>query len=133
MATTVDAMAGILVAELRRLSNLDASDGEKIATECMRSKAINDTVKTACTLGELHLHSQMMRMGKDTDSFQPGALFADRQEHAWSKPKARKLEAGEVVSDGGKTVINEHGEFETDDGLDAYTARVPKGWEKEQE
>lgn len=126
MANAVDAMAGVLLGELNRLSKLSAADGEAIAAECMRAKAINETVKTACALGELHLHSQMFRMGKDVDAFQPGALFQERKAGLeWQKPETRKLQAGDAVSDGGRTVINSHGEFETDDGLDDFYARVP--------
>jgi hypothetical protein len=125
MASAVDAMASVLLSELNRLSKLKADD-ETLMAECMRSKAINDTVKTACALGNLHLHSQMLRMGRDTDSFQPGTLFSDGLTvEKVEKPKELPERKEPYSTDfGGKTTINEHGEFECDDGLDDYTAMV---------
>lgn len=126
MATMVDAMAGMLIGELNRLSKLDADDLQQITAECMRSKAMNETVKTACALGELHLHSEMFRMGKDQLEFNPGTMFGDTLKvEKIEKPKELRARAEPYKDDfGGRTTVNERGEFECDDGLDGFTATV---------
>ena len=123
MASAVDVMAGLLVKQLKRLDALDASDPEKIAAECMRAKAVNDTVKGVCALGALHLQAEAARDAAEVGgAFNPGLLFAEVSSAAEQRPGAdaarpatRKLEPGSAVSATGRTRVNGCGEFETDE------------------
>ena len=120
MASAVDVMAGLLVRQLKRLDALDASDPEKIAAECMRAKAVCDTVKGVCALGALHLQAEAARDAAEVGgAFNPGLLFAEVPEKAGGGQDAsssmRKLEPGSAVSATGRTRINGCGEFETDE------------------
>lgn len=115
MASAVDVMAGLLVRQLKRLDALDASDPEKIAAECLRAKAVNDTVKGVCALGALHLQAEAARDAAEVGgAFNPGLLFADVPGKD-GRGGTRKLEPGSAVTDSGRTRVNALGEFETDE------------------
>ena len=116
MASAVDVMAGLLVRQLKRLDALDASDPERIAAECLRAKAVNDTVKGVCALGALHLQAEAARDAAEVGgAFNPGLLFSDVSAADRPGQAARKLEQGSAVSATGRTRINGCGEFETDE------------------
>ena len=114
MPSAVDVMAGLLVKQLKRLDALDASDPERVAAECLRAKAVNDTVKGVCSLGELHLRAEAARDSAEVaGAFNPGLLFSDVPTAA--PPAKSKLAAGSAVSGGGRTTVNAMGEFEVEE------------------
>ena len=106
MPSAVDAMATLLVRQLRRLDALDASDPERIAAECLRAKAVNDTVKGVVALGELHLKAEVARDAAEVaGAFNGGALFS-------ALPAAKGAGKPDF---GGRTKVNGLGEFEVDE------------------
>lgn len=146
MSNIMEKTADILMAQLARLDALAVAAGEEMAetvdqlkAECERSKAVNDTARNIISLGELHLRAETLRSTPERP-FSPGLMFADGAAdglrpfgQAPSLPAESAQEPpGTAVREtrdarpaykpfGGRTKMNEMGEFVTDDGLDAFT------------
>lgn len=112
MSSMVEATASALYAQLRRLDRLALDDMDKVRAECERATAVNNTCKNIVALGDLYMRSQMVQMD-GPGSFVGGILF-----------DGPKLDSPKPDDFGGRTKLNEHGEFVADDGLDAYTGSV---------
>lgn len=132
MSNTIERTADMLMDQLSRLNALAVKKGEDMAesldalkAECDRAKAVNDTARNIGMLADLHLRAEMMQMTPDR-AFQAGAMFAEKVDAGKvDAGKARaQLKAATAWGGGSTTVINSHGEFETDDGLDDYHAKV---------
>ncbi|MBQ9000283.1 MAG: hypothetical protein IJ087_00320 [Eggerthellaceae bacterium] len=113
MSSMVEATAKALYAQLIRLDKLAMDDMDKVKAECDRATAVNSTAHSIIGLGDLYIRSQMLQMNRPDRAFEGGILF--------DGPRRDDLKAPDF---GGRTKLNEHGEFETDDGLDAMTGSV---------
>lgn len=147
MSNVVEKAAAMLMAQLARLDALAVAAGdemgatvEQLKAECERSKAVNDTARNIIGLGDLHLRAEMLRSTPDRP-FSPGIMFADGEADGLLLPaQAHTLPAAQAEAApseeqggttqatrpryapfGGRTKMNEMGEFVTDDGLDAFT------------
>ena len=109
----VESTAKVLYAQLMRLDRLALDDMDKVKAECDRATAVNNTCRNIIGLGDLYMRSQMLQMNGPDVKFERGLLFGE------PSPEG----SGDKVF-GGRTKINEHGEFVQDDGLDAMTGSV---------
>ena len=134
--STVTKTAEMLMAQLDRLNKLTVAGGERleeqvdaIKAECDRAKAVNDTARNVIALGDLYLRAEMLQMTTPERKFVPGPMFAQPQMVDVNKPNLLRQTAN-AWGEESQTVINRFGEFETDDGLDDYYARVCNKHEK---
>lgn len=130
MPNIVDKTTDALIRQLERLDRLALDNSERVKAECDRATALNNTARNIRELGDLYLRAEMLQMSTPERKFDPGAMFAKPAMVDVNKPNLLRQTAN-AWGDGAKTVINKYGEFECDDGLDKYYARVPKGFEKE--
>lgn len=113
MSSMVESTAKALYAQLVRLDRLAMDDMEKVRAECERATAVNNTAHSIIGLGDLYIRSQTLQMNRPDRAFEGGILF-----------DGPKIDTAKAKDFGGRTKLNEHGEFVADDGLDAYTGSV---------
>lgn len=110
----VEETAKALYGQLKRLDRLALDDMEKVKAECDRATAVNATCHNIIGLGDLYIRSQVLQMNRPEGTFEGGILFDGPSQV--KGPRSNDF--------GGRTKLNELGEFVSDDGLDAYTGNV---------